>query len=172
MVGVLADLVGALCDRVNLKVLGSAITPEHVTSYLFEEVFGGETLAVMKEAMKERGFVRSLPLYPGAQQMVKETATLGEVVFVTQPYAESETWAHERQEWLAEHFGRDVPVIHTGHKHLVRGDGLVEDHPGNLAQWLAHHPQGLGILVSQPWNRRYPPLVRTQVIHIKDYAKG
>lgn len=46
-------------------------------------------------------------------------------------------------------------VIITKHKELVKADILVDDAPYNISAWCERHPEGIGVLVDQPWNKSW-----------------
>jgi 5'(3')-deoxyribonucleotidase len=57
-------------------------------------------------------------------------------------------------EWLARYFP-DFPqdrVIFTKHKHLVRGDILIEDSQDNIQAWLGTEAAGRAFVVKAPYN--------------------
>jgi 5'(3')-deoxyribonucleotidase len=149
--GVLADFIGGLCK--GSGGLYRHITPEKVTSYDFEDCLPFAVVEDWRHQMLMDGFALSLPVYPQAREQVQTYLDSGyDVVYVTKPYRPSRTWAYDRLEWLDKYMPK-APVVMTGHKHLIKGDILVEDHPGNLAEWLDHHPTGMGVLVDRPWNQ-------------------
>jgi 5'(3')-deoxyribonucleotidase len=150
--GVLCDLVGGLCK------LTPEIDPRQITAYDFEDCLPARIVDAWRNAMERPFFAVSLEPYPQAREQVETFLASGyEIVYVTKPYRPSTTWAFDRLEWL-EKWMPKAPVIMTGHKHMIRGDVLVEDHPGNLAEWLEHHPSGMGVLVDRPWNQAPVPL--------------
>ena len=107
------------------------------------------------EAFAAPGFVRSLPPCPCAVEGVAALRAAGaHPVFLTAPWYSSPTWASCRFRWLARHFGATHnDVIHTHAKHLVRGGMFIDDRPSNVEQWLAAHPDGIGLVWAQPYNR-------------------
>lgn len=142
--GVIADLVGELCAR-----LPGGFKPEHFKSYDFADVLPPKALVMAWGFMREPGFVRDMPEYPGALAFLSKLPSGATVV--TKPFTKAPYWMWERAEWLRV---RGVErVIHTAEKHLVRGDALVEDDPGNLGRWLRSNPCGKGILMDRPWNQ-------------------
>jgi 5'(3')-deoxyribonucleotidase len=60
-------------------------------------------------------------------------------------------------EWLQKNFPyiKDIIVVFSHIKHLLRGDILIDDGVHNLAHW-----EGIGILYNQPWNQGDNGLVR------------
>ena len=168
--GVVADLVGALCLRVNAILPSVHLTPNDFTVPEFKDQgFCPDILKALEEVMCERGFVQTLPVHEEARQAIHKARDRGhEVVFVTKPYYKSETWAHDRQVWLYRLFP-GLPTIHTWHKELIPGDILVEDNPHNLVQWTNTHHQAQGILICRPWNISarvpYPVVYLRNLVH-------
>jgi 5'(3')-deoxyribonucleotidase len=63
-------------------------------------------------------------------------------------------WMTERTEWLGDYFGwTKAEVVFTSAKYLVIGDAFLDDKPEHVANWTAHHPNGLGMLWRIPNTR-------------------
>lgn len=78
-----------------------------------------------------------------------------DVYIVTYAHAAAPDAHKAKLAWLARYFpwfDRDR-VIFTKHKHLVRGDVLIEDHVENIASWLRENPTGQAYLLPAPYNR-------------------
>jgi 5'(3')-deoxyribonucleotidase len=99
------------------------------------------------------GFCASIEPYPHAKEGVKLLQSYADVYIVTAPML-APTWASERQQWLAEHFGiSHKRIVSTPAKYLVRGELLVDDKPEHVEQWQAANPCGVGVLWSRAYNR-------------------
>lgn len=106
------------------------------------------------------GFCASLEPYPRAKEGMSLLASYADVFIVTSPML-APTWAHERQEWLREHFGIDHKhIVSTPAKHLVRGELFLDDKPEHVDRWLAANPCGVGLLWSQRYNEHATHLRR------------
>lgn len=153
--GVIADLVGALCNAWNAdsSPVSPTLAEEDVTAYGFRECLSEEQATAFNEFMARPGFCTCIAQYYGAPRFV-ERLHVGhfDVVAVTKPFHKSATWAAERTQWL-KGFGVDK-VIHTGHKEYVRGDYLIEDSVDNALKWRAAWPEGRVVLIDRPWNRQ------------------
>lgn len=166
--GVLADFVGGLCRE--LAVRGIAKTPEDVKHWELAESFSAEELRASLEIMGSPGFCHSLEWYAGAREFLVSLADLGEVHALTAPFRNGPSWMHERMGWLSGAVASDrVHFVSGKYKHMVRGDVLIEDHPGNAAAWLDEHPRGTAILIDRPWNspsaKEYWPHSRMIRVH-------
>lgn len=151
--GVCADFIAPILEVVNaqrIEVVNGAglvlVEREHVTSWGLEHIPG--FTPELYDLMNSRGFARSLHVIDGAQEAIAHIRERGHrVVFCTTPNRDSPTWAYERAEWLAEHFGADYrDIVQCHDKSLVVGDVLVDDKPDNLRH--VHD-----VLFTQPWNR-------------------
>lgn len=103
----------------------------------------------------KKGYIASLPRYPGAQQVVKTLRARGhEVRCITAPWA-SPYWHQERYEWLLSFgFSEREQIYCSGpEKHYVAGDVLVEDREDTVKAWQKANPNGMGIILDRPWNR-------------------
>jgi 5'(3')-deoxyribonucleotidase len=98
---------------------------------------------------------------PGAREGLERIAQIGEVWFVTKPWDGAVRWMHDRERWLARHFGDIdgivVPerVIHARQKHLVRGDVYVDDLLENVVAWRVFHPESSAVLWKTPHNESF-----------------
>ena len=135
---VIADFVGGVLDAVRDE-LGFDFHHDHVTQWDIRESLGftREQWAPVQERIIAPGFASSLRPLPGAVDVVKSIASRHDVYFVTSHYRSSQTWVHERDDWLERKFGHTLGgrVVHTAHKHLIAGDVLVDDKPENVEKW-------------------------------------
>jgi len=82
-----------------------------------------------------------------------------EVVVCSAPPHGHPTVAHEKAEWIREHFGNAVAkdMVLTGRKDLVSGDLLIDDRPdaakGRSTSWIQ-------VIFDQPYNRGATELPR------------
>ena len=81
-----------------------------------------------------------------------------DVVFVTwSPYAEQ---VKSKELWLTEHFGNDIPVIHTHHKELIDADIMIDDNTQMLTKFLDRKSDRVGLkydtALNQGWSAPYP----------------
>jgi 5'(3')-deoxyribonucleotidase len=149
--GVLADFVSGLCAR--LKERGFTRTPEDIRSWSLEDSLTAEEVRECMHIMSVPGFCRSLEWYEGAKDFLRLLRGAGDVFAVTAPFDASETWERERKAWLESHIPRKQVLPISGEfKRLVRGDVLIEDHPGTACEWLEDNPSGVAILIDRPWN--------------------
>ena len=80
------------------------------------------------------------------------------VVFVTwSPYPEQ---VISKEEWLAKHYGNDIPVIHTHHKELICADIMIDDNTEMLSKFLDHNSVRVALkydtILNQGWCAPYP----------------
>lgn len=149
--GVIADFVGGLCRELALR--GFVRTPEQIRHWDLRESLPPEEARAAHEIMAAPGFCHALEWYEGAREFLRAAHELAEVHAVTAPYRASPSWMHERLTWLsAAVVPERVHFVSGKHKHLVRGDVLIEDHPQTAYAWADAHPRGLAILIDRPWN--------------------
>lgn len=147
--GVFLDFVGALC--LELVKQGFQYSPEDFRSWDLREALSREATRAMFEIMGQPGFCHSIAWYEGAREFFEALAKEGNVFVVTAPF-DSETWERERKAALQPFPRNRVLPIPGEHKKLVRGDVLIEDHPGNAFDWLEANPEGIALLIDRPWN--------------------
>jgi len=155
--GVLADFLGAWLRVINEHsaepILRAAVSDWHVFDELTqwhapEKI--DEIRDLCHEEAKRPGFCSGLAVYEGAKEGVARLIEETDLYVVTSPFRGARTWTHEREEWLAAHFGIDpTRVIHTSAKHRVRGDFLIDDKLSNVSAWEEEN-DGLGLLWRTP----------------------
>lgn len=150
--GVLADFVGGLCRELN--AMGYRRRPEDFRHWCLNRTLPPGELGDADGVAKTWRFCLNLEWYEGAIAFVKALQSAGEVTAVTAPYAGSTYWMHERADWLTPVISpRDVVFTYGERKRDIRGDVLIEDHPGNASAWLNANPEGFAILIDRPWNQ-------------------
>lgn len=153
--GVVGNFTQVVLD-ITAEHTGKVRWPGDVTRW---DIYGclnldPEERELVEHEMSCPGVAESILMLPGAEEGVAALRELGEVVAVTSPLASSITWAGERAEWLQHHLGFDRrDIVHATNKSLVVGDVIIDDHAANIKEYLAAHPDALGILFDQPHNR-------------------
>lgn len=152
--GVLGDFPSCALRWVNGHSPLRAVKLEHIDKHDILKSLGLEALQDRFDAWcRDTELCRSMPVYDGAKEFVRELRSFAEVVVVTSPYAAVPNWCHHRINWLAERFGiakRDV--IFAKRKELVHGHMLLDDKLDNVTAWNAMWVRG-GIVFDRPWNQ-------------------
>ena len=142
---VLCDVDGVIADFASavLETLMAETTIYHEVSGIKEYEIQ-KALKIPDDAWNQvcsvidttRFAYNNIYTYPGAGAVAR-LMKIADVYFVTKPWRGSDTWCADRVEWLCDHFG-DVAdkVIFTGHKHLIRADMFIDDHPETLRKWV------------------------------------
>lgn len=161
--GVLADFLGSFLSCLNqysdLKITSDMATDWHITRSpeiarrLGELGDAGWAEDAAWAAVKRPGFCRNIRALPGAREAVARLSSVADVHVVTSPYSGNPTWMSERETWLFEEMGiHHGKIVHTGAKHLVRGDVFVDDREENVAAWEEAWPEAATILWKVPSN--------------------
>lgn len=160
--GVLADLLTPAFALMNGH-FGLGVEPAHMTSWEFEGLIPE---AVRHDYWKRLGAPRYLhdalrPL-PGAVDGIALLSERFDVYVVTSYLHDAETWVHERDAWVMEHFKISKSrMVHTRAKYVFHGVALIDDKPQNIDEWQEEFPDGVGILWAQPYNAGHPARYRT-----------
>lgn len=157
----LLDADGVICDFIGAALLalraesGVLVPRESITTW---EIFDSVPEDLQKHKANVYGLLKarlgcfSMRPYDGAKDGVRRLKELAEVVVVTSPFPDSDTWMSEREKWLHSHFGIiSHNVIHARAKHHVKGDIFVDDKTSHVVTWADAHPQGTALL----WNMKY-----------------
>lgn len=161
MDGVLAGFEDELLQRVSARYPGIAQLDRNELPYprpfLVSETFATEHRAVVDAMQQEEGFIRALPVVPGALEGWERILRAGYLPRICSAPFDNPHCAAEKLAWLGEHF---VPhfgawvvktAIITRQKHLVGGIALIDDRPPPIehsdeATW--DH-----IIFDRPYNR-------------------
>jgi 5'(3')-deoxyribonucleotidase len=164
---ILLDVDGVLADFLTPAIVilrrltGKPWTHQDMPTWDLFDVVGHEWEKRFFQECGRRGFAESLDVYAGAREGVAQLQQISDIYIVTSPMQHNPTWTYERESWLQKHF--EIPaskVVHTSAKYLCRGDILVDDRPANVEKWIAQHPNGIGLLWDQPYNRSQTHLRR------------
>ena len=108
---------------------------------------------------RSKDLYKDLMPYPLSTYTVRKLVEENfDVVFVTwSPYAEQ---VKSKELWLTEHFGNDIPVIHTHHKELIDSDIMIDDNTQMLTKFLDRKSDRVGLkydtALNQGWSAPYP----------------
>lgn len=86
-------------------------------------------------------------------ELVKQVG-FAQHVLTRAPKNSINAWS-EKAKWCEKNLeGIDVTIT-RGSKGLTYGRVLFDDWPPYMLEWLQHRPRGLGIMLSQPWNKGF-----------------
>jgi 5'(3')-deoxyribonucleotidase len=150
--GVLADFTSAVLALIY-DVTGRRYQAQDVTTWeVFDSIPEKEAQAEVYRILKGRGGCLGIPVCDEAKEGVARLREVADIVIVTSPFSGSETWVHERNEWLYKHFGIERhDVIHANKKARIHGDVFIDDKPEHVDDWLSYwgargHGAALGLL--------------------------
>lgn len=153
--GVIADFTGFYLKLVE-NVSGCVYAREQVRRWSMKDSLGLPDWVEqdVNRLIHEPGSGLKIEAYPEAVEAVRSLSAAYDLYFVTSPFATAPTWVHDREQWLAKHFGRDLAkkVVHTDRKYLIAGDALVDDKPSHVEEWSSAHPAGVAVLWNTPAN--------------------
>lgn len=156
--GVLVDLMGPTLRKLSTKFKERAPSLGQIDKYDLSKCLDAEMFEdVTKRIWADPYLWRHLPPRAGAVHAVEELRSMGVHVIACTAPVKGTGFDFEgvRREMLADHFGidgHDVLFCPARHKHRVSADVFVEDRDETLSAWIASNPNGLAILMSQPWN--------------------
>jgi len=157
--GVIVNFNDQLVEDYNKRYL-PVITADSI-DYDFE-LLGDLIFTRFKIVFNEPGFFKKLKPLPNAITIATKLLDMGiPTVICTAPARNNEGLinglsAAEKFDWVQEHlpfWGNEIII--TKDKHYVDVDMLIDDYPPNITLWCQKHPNGIGFLVDQSWNRRF-----------------
>jgi 5'(3')-deoxyribonucleotidase len=153
------DCDGVLCDfetaarKIVTEVAGSddGVNGGAVFDHLDEDAQRRCRIMV-----SERGWCRNLEPYAVALKHWPALIRRFDIHILTSPYR-SETWCHEREEWLAKHFGIDRDNVHfSSKKHMFHSDLFIDDNLQNVLVWSRRWRNSVGVVWHKPYNDHGP----------------
>lgn len=149
---VLGDFQSPALDVME-RVTGKRWHPEDFEVWdIFSVLSDDERTAVFAE-IEQPGWCSAIKPKEGAIEAVAVLRTFCDIFPVTSPF-HSPTWMYERTQWLGKLFDwKPREIVHTGSKHHVVADGLLDDNPLHVIDWDLAHPGGLAMLWHIPNTR-------------------
>ena len=144
---VIADTYGAHIEVYNKEYKATLTKSACSGMEVWRMVPEAHQESVRKHAAR-RGFFRGLPVIPNSQEVLAQLATKHEV-YIASAAMQFPNSLEEKSEWLDEHFPF-IPWqnrILCGHKHILKGDVLIDDRSYNL-----EHFEGRGLQFTSPHN--------------------
>lgn len=146
----LVNLVDPWLDYLN-SLACTEYTRDNTTNYSVEGSFQGKlSTDVIFKPFNTPGFWKGLPPFQGAVEFVQRLVDNDFDVYIATIPARGEVCAYEKEQWVQEHLpflGRER-LIMAHHKHVLRGDAILDDKPSNIVAF-----KGLPLLFDKPWNQ-------------------
>ena len=165
--GVLGDFQAQYLHEIY-RVTGRLQSARNIITWATEESpffqEAADAAKMSKEALKKHiedaisrpDWAYEIPPYSDAKRYVRELMKEHDFYVVTSPWHSSRTWVHDRNRWLAEHFGIPASrVVNTSCKKNIRGDVFIDDKPTHVEEWcknIKYHGSEVGVLFTQPYN--------------------
>ena len=149
MDGVIADFMGKWLEMYNY-LTNEKVKLQDIKSCNTSKWVGDPY--TLKKIKDSPGFIRGLEPMPGAIDAVTELHDKGHEIFFVSNGTNCPSSGHEKRDWLKYYFNhlwKHAPLVLTYHKHVVRGDCLVDDNPKNFR---GIHPATAPLLWHQPYN--------------------
>lgn len=151
---ILCDMDGVLVELLPtwLHVYGQAsgewIHPDAITLYNHEQF-------VKKPELFWRALPVALQVAPPVHgsSVFEQLCDTYDTYVVTYCHPAAPEAIKAKDAWLSRYFPRfdRAKVVYTSQKHVVAGDYLIEDSIANIESWKAYNPQGMALLIRQPY---------------------
>ncbi len=132
---VIADTYGAHIDLYNSEFKGTLTKDSCAGNEVWHMVPEAHQDSVRKHATR-RGFFRALKPIAGSQEVLERLSSKYEI-YIASAAMQFPNSLEEKSEWLDEHFPF-IPWqnrILCGHKHILKGDVLIDDRSYNLERF-------------------------------------
>lgn len=144
---VIADTYGAHIELYNAEYNGSLTPASCAGKEVWHMVPEAHQKSVRTHAAR-RGFFRDLKVIADSIEVLEELSKQHEI-YIASAAMQFPNSLEEKSDWLDEHFPF-IPWqnrILCGHKHILKGDVLIDDRSYNLESF-----EGRGLLYSSPHN--------------------
>ena len=163
---VLVDMDGVLVDLFPLWIHNYSLAteqvlfPEDITAYEL-----GDIIEDQDALYRELDFENPPPKLGAKALNTLLADPRFDVYIVSYAHASQPNGPAQKLAWLKHYYPTLDPdrVIFTRHKHMVRGDILIEDNPGNIERWLAANPGGQAYVVEAPYNTEWMWQTKTPI---------
>jgi 5'(3')-deoxyribonucleotidase len=165
--GVVVNFYQKLIVTYNSRFPDDTLTLDDINCEL--EQLGPERAERLIEIFNEPGYFANLEPLPGTVNVVSHYVSVGyQIIVCTAPPRLSDgringASAGEKFGWLNQHLPILNKIIITRSKEFVDGDLFIDDTPYQVLNWCQAHPNGIGLLVDQPWNKRWQDLPRNAI---------
>jgi 5'(3')-deoxyribonucleotidase len=157
MDAIVADLATPWYARWNERT-GASLSIDTVEKWDLAKTTGDGRIY---EILREPGLYRDLPPIQPAIEVIKGLTKWrvgGELqyeVFILTAAISDPQIIPDKIHWLERHmpFIDRKHMAFVYHKHIVRGDVLIDDAPKNLKRWAKNNPGGLTATVTYPYNK-------------------
>jgi len=158
--GVVVGFFQKLVAMYNKRYSNDPLTLDDINCEL--EQLGPERAERLIGMFNEPGWFLDLEPLPGAINTISHYINGGyQIVICTAParYTDGRingTSAAEKFVWIQEHLpmlGNRITIAQ--HKEDVNGDLFLDDTPYQVINWCESNPGGIGVLIDQPWNKRW-----------------
>lgn len=151
---ILVDMDNVLADWIG-EILKMAGKPPEYVQELTKFELEGDLKRVFEECHGETLY-RNLPVIEGAQEGMRQLASIGDVFVVTACpiWKNGDNIYKAKADWLDEHFpwvgSKKMVIAHD--KHVIDGDVLIDDAMHNVDPFLEERPNRLALVLRYPWN--------------------
>jgi uncharacterized HAD superfamily protein len=151
--GVLANQIVGVLPRIYANY-GVELTYEDITHWRLPIQSARVSTDIATEivaAQTEREYVLSMPVHPGARQMLEALQQDFRIIVLTARAGDTLSWSAE---WLRRNSlpFDEIAGSAEAKKSLHGADALVDDYLGNVEEFLMN-TSGPAVLIDQPWNR-------------------
>ena len=158
--GVVVAFFQKLITVYNERFPDDQLTLEDINCEL--EQLGPERASRLIDLFNEPGWFTNLRPLPGTINIVSHYASAGYPILICTAPARMANGhingnsAAEKYEWIQKHLPAwGYQIVITRDKEHIDGDIFVDDTPSQIIKWCDTHPDGIGVLVDQPWNSRW-----------------
>lgn len=157
---IVANFLEEYVDKINAK-FDIGLTPEEFIDWNVENLAKAKHLPLedILQIFRDPMFFWDLKPLDGAIEALDILAAEHDVYFLTAPAGPES--AREKLMWVDKHFpmvGAKKTII-THHKHMVKGDVLIDDKATTVERYAETHPHSLVLTIEYPYNA-----------HLKDHS--
>lgn len=128
-----------------------SLKPSDLWSYsIAADLLGHEDESLDRTVMTRRDFWVNIPVQDGAYDVIERMYEQYDCYILSTPWNGYPDCVRDKMEWMKKKFPffSTKKMIFTHHKHLLKGDVLIDDHPKNINSFF-----GLTATIDFPYNR-------------------
>jgi 5'-nucleotidase len=162
MDGVIAAFHQLLLKKYN-QLYNNSYTLDDCKQFEFSKCLGVDVWDKMLEIYNAPGFYSELEVVPGAIKAVDELLEIADVeicsALIKIKDKTGKHWLNAdcaacKINWIHKHFPKlSESITLTTNKFRYKADILIDDALHNIRPWCLANPEGLGVIINQPWNQ-------------------
>ena len=174
MDNILVDILPTWLKRYNW-LADDRLTIDQITGWKIDQFIKPGCSDQLYSALDEPDFFRFLPPFDGAIEAMKNLEAAGLCPVVCTAMTSAPHAIMNKAQWVKRHlpsFDLDKQFIVCGPKHTLLCDGIIDDKPSTLVNFMTTQPKVVRATIAWPWSEAAKPYAHIYAEDWKSPAKA